>query len=85
MHITNRYLDLRPIAAEMSRYFGLQCGWIHHESKTGLCRDSDWVLIARNDNILKQPGVAAHLRPIKLADTTPLWTDDYSNVLQILR
>jgi hypothetical protein len=47
--------------------------------------DSIWVLLSRNDRVLSQPEIAAHLKPIDSSKVTPLWTDDYSNLFQLLR
>src|SRR5260370_37334710 len=55
LHITNGYLDLRPVAAQLARYFNLHCGWVHSQPKNRLTETSDWVLLARNTAVLCQP------------------------------
>ena len=48
--------------------------------------DSVWMLLAREPDFLKLPAIAARSaqRP-RIPTTLPVWTDDYSNLLQILR
>jgi hypothetical protein len=47
---------------------------------------SEWVLLARDPALLRAPGIASHAEPLA-AQGPPirLWTDDYSNLFQILR
>jgi hypothetical protein len=86
VHITNRYVDLRPVLAELCRSFDLRCGEvIDHEPEGSLYFGSDWVLLARNDHVLGEPGIAAHLNSINWIPEVGLWTDDYSNLFQLLR
>lgn len=88
-HISNRHLALGPIVArlaEQERLFAL--GRYHRvggDAQFSGTLPSDWVLITR---------AAAHLAPLQGIDgwqspqadaTTPLWTDDFSNILSVLR
>jgi hypothetical protein len=51
----------------------------------GVSSTSDWVLLSRNDRIFQQPDIAAHLRSLDSGREVRLWTDDYSNLFQILK
>jgi hypothetical protein len=85
LHISNNYLDLRPVAASLAQYFGLHCGWVHSEAADRFAATSDWVLLARNTKVLNQPAISTHLGPLDGKAGVGLWTDDYSNLFQILR
>ncbi len=85
LHISNNFLDLRPVAARLAQYFGLRCGWVHSEAADRFTRASDWVLLARNTKVLDQPAISARLRPLQIDAKVAMWTDDYSNLFQILR
>ena len=86
VHITNTYVDLRPVLAELCRSFDLRCGEVtDNEPEDSFYFDSDWILLARNDHVLGEPGIAAHLNPINSIRKVALWTDDYSNLFQLLR
>jgi hypothetical protein len=84
-HITNGYLDLRPVLWEMAQSFNLRGAWIHDVAASKMCTTSDWVLLARNDHILGQLDIATHLRSLYSGRKVRLWTDDYSNLFQILK
>jgi SAM-dependent methyltransferase len=84
-HITNGYLDFKPVLWELAQRFRLRGAWIHDVAASRMCATSDWVLLSRNDRVLGQPGIAAHLRPLDSGRKVRLWTDDYSNFFQILK
>jgi hypothetical protein len=85
MHISNNYLDLRPVAARLAQYFGLRSGWIHSLPVNRLTKPSDWVVLARDDAVVSQPAISRHLKKLEINSAVALWTDDYSNLFQILR
>ncbi len=85
VHISNLYLDLRPVLAGHSRALGLRYGFVHTDDKDIVDWGSDWVLLARNDKILGLPAVAAHLQSSDHVRQVRAWTDDYSNLFQILK
>jgi hypothetical protein len=87
IHITNRFLDLLPVVAEAAQ----EAGWAGViVSDDGEDQEyysaSDWVVLSRSATIFKhanfQDGFVDKLRT--RAKFRP-WTDDYSNVVQILR
>ncbi len=84
-HISNRYVDLKPVLLQSARHFGLRGGWVHDEPSDRLSETSDWVLLARNDLVLGQSGISQRLTPLSGAKPVRMWTDDYSNLFQILR
>jgi len=84
-HITNGYLDLKPVIWKLAQHFNLQVAWVHDVATSRMCRNSDWVLLARNDNVLGQGEIAARVRSLDSERNVRLWTDDYSNLLQVLR
>jgi hypothetical protein len=53
------------------------------ESETEI--PSDWVLMAADPAALEIPAILQHAKPVHLSAPPPLWTDDYSNLLQVLR
>ncbi len=83
-HITNRSLDLLPVIRGLAEHFQLRAGRIHQGAGT-LVKPSDWVLVARDDHVLGGPEFATRLRPLSSLSRVPLWTDDYSNLFQILK
>jgi hypothetical protein len=80
-HISNRYLDLRPVLANLAEAAGLAAVYESddQEDYPGKARSS-WVLLARKREDLKLLG------DLKQPATDPkvgVWTDDYSNLLSV--
>ena len=84
IHVTNRYLDLQPVIREIAKHFGLTSGRIH-QSGGPLVKPSDWILLARDNSVLGQPAFTSRLKPLDSQRKVRLWTDDYSNLFQILK
>jgi len=78
IHITNTYLDLRPVVVAAAEYYGLHSTWIHATGDDRISSDSEWMLLSYGE-LPKSSTDLSTVRPVRL------WTDDYSNLLQILR
>ena len=85
VNITNHQLDLAPVLAGVARRYGL--GSTRRFTKANAERmlfRADWVLLSRNQRFL------AENPPVLPADANTtrrplLWTDDYSNLFQLLK
>jgi SAM-dependent methyltransferase len=84
IHITNRYLDLQPVVSEIARRFNLRAGMVRGVAGP-LVKPSEWILLARSGSVLEQPDIAAKLKPLDSPHKVRAWTDDYSNLFQILK
>lgn len=85
LNLSSRYVELKPLAARLARHFGLDIAIVDSFGKTSAHEwSSDRVLLAR-------PGALAHLPAVQRAaepapvPATGLWTDDYSNLLGVMR
>ncbi|MGB6088647.1 MAG: fused MFS/spermidine synthase, partial [Candidatus Binataceae bacterium] len=85
VHISNLNFDLRPVLAEHSRTLNLRYGFVHVDEKDMVNWSSDWVLLARGDAVLGKPAIAAHLESRAHLRRIRPWTDDYSNLFQLLK
>lgn len=90
-HISNRYLDLRPVLA-MAAYELKLASRIRedritdHDSKTTGLMSSDWVVLARTDADLGALGRGGQWQRLpQISPTFRLWTDDYSNILRVFQ
>ncbi len=89
VHVSNRYLDLEPIVAELARDARLQ-GLVGRDLSGAATREvavttSKWIALARDSSAL---GTLAGLKgwaPLKATGAVPLWTDDYTDVLAVVR
>jgi hypothetical protein len=84
IHVTNRYLNLQPVIQQIATHFGLKSGLVH-QSGGSLVKPSDWIILGRNNAVLGRAGLASKLRPLDARRSARLWTDDYSNLFQILK
>jgi spermidine synthase len=86
-HISNRHLDLRPVLWQLAQEFGLTIVQVDRTASSGDNGfPSEWILLARDPELLKIPTLNSHAISFE-GYSTPikLWTDDYSNLFQILR
>jgi len=88
-HVTNRYLHLAPVVARIAASRRLQVGLIEYEptdEEEALYHSSaDWVVVTRNAALLADSAVAGVLKPVEIDDSTPLWTDDFNNLVRVLK
>jgi len=84
IHITNRYLDLQPVIRRIAEHFRLKSARVHQPAGA-LVKPSDWIILARDDSFLGQARIASKLQPLDSRRSVGLWTDDYSNLFQILK
>jgi SAM-dependent methyltransferase/Na+-translocating ferredoxin:NAD+ oxidoreductase RnfE subunit len=86
-HVSNRFLDLIPVVKRIAAENGAQALLIDDEPDESDERSrSDWVLVSRSKAALAAPGIADH-HPQEIDDAASwrTWTDDYSNLIQILK
>ena len=87
IHITNRYLDLRPVCRGLAEYAKLDGCIIRNERKDSGCSSSTWVLLTNNRVFLEQtvPSIGFNYGPLfeKEIDSI-LWTDDFTTLINIL-
>ncbi len=84
-HVTNRFLDLVPVVAALAAANGLQAIHIADDGLPPIAARSDWLLLSEDAALLATPGLAAFAKPIERHDDWRLWTDDYSNLVQVLK
>ena len=87
MHISNRHLRLAPIIAKMAASEGLVglqevdlTGPNWPEGKAA----SHWIALARTRGDLGRLADDPRWTPLVAPGSTPLWTDDFSNILSVL-
>ncbi|MEJ1168826.1 fused MFS/spermidine synthase [Variovorax sp. CCNWLW235] len=85
-HVSNRYLELAPVVARIAALKGVHAVLVSDDAKESKWLNStDWVLVARDPAVLAREPVRGAASPIALpADTRP-WTDDFNNLLGVLK
>ncbi len=84
-HVTNRYLDLVPVVEALGEAHGLAALHIRDDTKDGMTSSSDWVLLADNADLFARPELADFASEIEKRPDWRLWTDDFNNLVQVLR
>ena len=86
-HVSNRFLELVPVVARLAREHGAHAvavyeGAAEDDSRT----QSDWVLVSRDARALQgKEFEAVGAEPAEDREGLRTWTDDYSNLIQILK
>jgi hypothetical protein len=84
IHVTNRYLDLQPVIRDIADHFRLASARVH-QAAGPIVKPGDWIILARNNSVLGRAAIASKLMPLDSQRKVRLWTDDYSNLFQILK
>ncbi len=85
-NISNRHLNMIPVFWKQAQDFGLHMVVIPNEGDGKLSRSSLFVLLGRDPALLENPAIADRAETLEGYTTTiPQWTDDFSNLFQILR
>lgn len=92
VHVSNRHFELAPVVARLAKELGCvshvsQDPRLSDEEKERGKQPSRWMVIARNARAV--PAALnerdGHYPEIVAGARAPLWTDDYSNVLEVMK
>ena len=84
-HVSNRVLDLHPVLVGLAMQNHLSYVRVHREISLKLEELSDWVLMSRNPAVLASVDFHGHIAPTPPPEKAVFWTDDYSNLFQVLK
>lgn len=84
LNISNTYIDLAPIAEQLGRTFGRQVTFIPSAgSDEYQIYYAAWILLSAQP--LDDPDIVEASQPLQTRSDIRVWTDDYSNLFQVLR
>jgi SAM-dependent methyltransferase len=88
-HVSNRFLDLIPVVARLAKELNLHAVLVaddDDDDEKSIKSRSDWVLVSRDAAALEAPAIVdAGALPAEDKPEWRTWTDDYSNLVQILK
>jgi hypothetical protein len=87
VHITNRYLDLRPVMASAAEHLG-KVALIYDlnpDDDDLYCRSSSWVLMMSPERAASLPATLQDGERLATPAGFRPWTDSFSNLLGILK
>lgn len=85
VNISNRSLDLRPVILKLAEHYRLTAVFIPKDNPEPFSLPSHWMLLARNPEALGAPAIQAAKRDVGPLPQVRLWTDDYTNLFQVLK
>jgi hypothetical protein len=84
-HVTNRYLDLVPVVEGIAHELDLHTLWISDDGDLPLANSSSWVLVAKDPVRLSDPKLMEAATNISARRDWRVWTDDFNNLLQVMK
>jgi hypothetical protein len=87
VHISNRYLDLRPVVEKLSEHFKVNVVTISDDNEPDWwIYATTWMLVTKDKEFLKGDRIK-DVAEEPSADTkaSPLWTDDYASLYSIMK
>lgn len=86
VHVSNRYFDLYLEVYRLADRFDLDAALIQDHGDGIQSYDSLWMLVTRNRSFLELPAISSRTTPRPpIPANLPAWTDDFSNLLQVLK
>jgi hypothetical protein len=87
VHISNHYLDLEPVVANLAKEFGYKMAIIDFDEndEEWWLYSSTWILLSRDQNLLEQSAIKSATKSNFSKRKVPLWTDDFTSLFQILK
>jgi SAM-dependent methyltransferase len=85
LHISNRYVDLEPVCARAAEHLN-RAALVVEQASDLIMHGTTWVLITSNADLLgREPFEGAVLRAATADPQFRMWTDQYSNLVSLLR
>jgi hypothetical protein len=86
-HVTNRYLDLPPVVKMVADANGIASVLVEHDPDESDERYSrtDWTLVTRDRSFLQSTALQRAQSEVEVPPRLSLWTDDFNNLLRILK
>jgi hypothetical protein len=88
VHVSNRYLDLRPVVVKLAQHFGLKFAIVpdDYQEQWWIYRTT-WILVTRNEAILESQKIKDATEAVEPdpKGKRPLWTDDFTSLYEIIK
>jgi hypothetical protein len=85
-NVTNRYLDLKGVLAMLAQSRGLTALSVEDDgASSALAERTSWVLLSRNPETFKDLPLQGVAQTMPAPEGLKVWTDNFSNVFEILQ
>ncbi len=86
VHISNKYIDLEPVLAQAAGALDKASLVVEtDDGEAGSCYGTTYVLLANSPDVFAQPAFEGAGKPAETSPGIGLWTDDFSNMVRLLR
>ena len=89
VNVTNRAIDISSVVAGLAQTYGLKATLIDSPNRGAIYLRSDFVLLTRGKSLdvpeIQKLGYPIRNDPAHQVPANRIWTDDYSNVIRLLR
>jgi hypothetical protein len=86
LHITNRYIDLKPVIQRLAEKGGMEAIAINTAGNPEEgAYPSEWVLLSVAGEFLEKPSPRGAGKPLPRTPDVRIWTDDYSSLFRLLK
>ncbi len=87
IHISNRYLDLRPVVERLAEQFGYEVVHVSDDDEPNWwIYATSWMLVTKNKAFLQQERIRDRTDgPATRTKPAPLWTDDFASLYSIMK
>jgi hypothetical protein len=87
VHISNRYLDLFPVVAGAAERYGMNVLCVETDYDETIAKgSSQWLLLTCNDEFINDDAITQYVTPNEeYTSSRIVWTDQYSNLLEVLQ
>jgi hypothetical protein len=83
-HVTNRYLRLAPVVKQLAEEAGMRAMLVTDDPTDPHLSRTDWVLVTKDPKFVAE-GTGGRETKIEEIPGLRVWTDDFNNLLQILK
>ncbi|HLY61883.1 MAG TPA: fused MFS/spermidine synthase [Terriglobia bacterium] len=86
LHVSNRYLDLKPVIQRVAESLGKRAGFVRNAADAhNYVYKSDWMLVSDRQEFFDDPEIRKALVPLPAMPQARVWTDDYSSLFGALK
>lgn len=85
IHITNRHMNLVPVVWALKTHLGLDGVVVESMKDSDVSMTATWILLTNNEAFFENPTIIAAKYDFDNIPSIRLWSDDYSNLYQVLR
>jgi hypothetical protein len=83
-HVSNRFLDLKPVLLAIAEHHKLEYAYVHETGEEG-GTTSDWVLMTRHKPFILRKEIVEATEPVAPQPELRFWTDDFTSLIQVFK